>query len=318
MTGKCKPGKVSRTVSTSPLTLDLTVMCTSGVKVPTPGASTQFVLPPATVAGTMTAVVTSTPFVATPAPVVEQPGMHARDFPTLRLSESPELLPSFGLSSSSPSPTLPWGAAEDSSPPFSPNCVQAGHSQDVPDEGKSPPTGGVLLPTTLDDFHDSGLGDPITYARCEKFPGSESPLSLPVYAWPSGSVFLLDPTVLQTVLASGTSALPAEGTSTATPPMDSGEGRLLEMGLPGCLYRFSESGRLPFTDGNPAYGLQLHHPRFLELVGAPESARLLHCSPTFWVDQLGKEQAMAAAINLQRDAGVMLSNLQILSQLLWR
>ena len=71
---------------------------------------------------------------------------------------------------------------------------------------------------------------------------------------------------------------------------------------------------LPFTDGNPAYGLQLHHPRFLELVGAPESARLLDCSPSFWVEQLGKEEAMAAAINLQRDAGVMLSNLQILSQ----
>ena len=32
------------------------------------------------------------------------------------------------------------------------------------------------------------------------------------------------------------------------------------------------------------------------------------------MEQLGKEHAMAAAINLQRDAGVMLSNLQILSQ----
>ena len=49
-------------------------------------------------------------------------------------------------------------------------------------------------------------------------------------------------------------------------------------------------------------------------MGAPESARLLDCSPSFWVEELGKEQAMAAAINLQRDAGVMLSNLQILSQ----
>ena len=74
------------------------------------------------------------------------------------------------------------------------------------------------------------------------------------------------------------------------------------------------SGGLPFSDENPAYGLQIHHPRFLEFVGAPESARLLDCSPTFWVDQLGKEQAMVAAINLQRDAGVMMSNLQILSQ----
>ena len=34
-------------------------------------------------------------------------------------------------------------------------------------------------------------------------------------------------------------------------------------------------------------------------MGAPESARLLHCSPSFWVEELGKEQAMAAAVNLQ-------------------
>ena len=69
-----------------------------------------------------------------------------------------------------------------------------------------------------------------------------------------------------------------------------------------------------FEDGNPAFGLQLHHPRFLKFVGAPRSAHLLYHSPTFWVDKLGKEQAMAAAVNLHRDAGIMLSNLQILSQ----
>ena len=163
VTGKCKRGKVSRPVSTSPPTLDLTVMCTPGVKILPPGASTQVVLPPATVASTVTAVGTSTPFVATPAPVVEQPEMQAKE------SELPNLLPSFGLSSSSPSPTLPWGAAEDSSPPFLPNRVQVGCSQDVLDEDSSfsvsplspglfflpprgstsPPAGGVLLPTTL-------------------------------------------------------------------------------------------------------------------------------------------------------------------------
>ena len=137
---------------------------------------------------------------------------------------------------------------------------------------------GVLLLTTLDDFDDSVLGDPITYARCEHFPGSESPLSLPVYAWPSDSACLLDPAVLQTVLTSGTSSQPAAGTSAAAPPLDLGAGRLLESRLPSCPYRFSGSGGLPFSDGNPAYGLQLHHPRFLEFVGAPESDRLLDCS----------------------------------------
>ena len=99
---------------------------------------------------------------------------------------------------------------------------------------QSPLAEGVLLPTTLDDFDDSVSGDPITYARCEHFPGS------------SGSTFLLDPTVFQTVLASGTSSLPPAGTSAAAPPTDLGDGRLLETGLPGCPYRFSESGGLPF------------------------------------------------------------------------
>ena len=217
--------------------------------------------------------------------------MHAKGFPTLRLVESAELLPSFGLSSPSPSPTLPWGAAEGSSPPFSPNRVQAGPSQDAPDEDSlftvsplspglffrppqgsgSPPAGGVLLPTTLDDFDDSILGDPIIYARCEQFPGSESTLSLPVCVairFGLSAGFYSS----QTVLAPGSSALPAQGPSTAAPPLALGEGTLLETGLPGCPYRFSGSDDIPFTDGNPAYGLQLHHPRFLELVGAPESA----------------------------------------------
>ena len=93
-----------------------------------------------------------------------------------------------------------------------------------------------------------------------------------------------------------------------------GGGQVITDGTTGLSVPILGVRRLPFTYGNPAYGLQLHHPLFLELVGAPESARLLDCSPTFWVDQFGKEQAMAAAINLQRDAGVMLSNLQILSQ----
>ena len=70
------------------------------------------------------------------------------------------------------------------------------------------------------------------------------------------------------------------------------------------------------ADTNPAYGMQLsYHPRFLEFIGAPESARLLYRSPTFWSQRMGEEDAVAAAINLQRDAGVMLSNLQILPQL---
>ena len=266
----------------------------------------------------MTGLYTSTPAVATTVPVVRQPDPKAKEVPTLRLSESPDLLPSFRLSSPSPSPTLPWSTAEDSSAPFSPNRVREGHYQDVRPtrEGEAAPSEGVLLPTMLADFDDSVLGDPISYVRFEQFPGSESPLSLPVYAWPPSSAFLMDSAVVRTVLTPGKSERRTAEISVADPPAAAGEDRLLETGQPGCPYRFLESGELPFTDGNPAYGLQLHHPRFLELVGAPESACLLDCPPSFWVEHFGKEPTMAVAINLQRliASGVMLSNLQILSQ----
>ena len=50
VTGRCKPGKVSRTVSKTPLTLDLTVVCMTSAVVPPPGVSSDAVVPPATVA----------------------------------------------------------------------------------------------------------------------------------------------------------------------------------------------------------------------------------------------------------------------------
>ena len=265
VTGKCRPGRVSRTVSTSPLMLDLTVMCTPDTEILQPGAAAQGVPPPGTMTNTVAGFDTSTPVVATLVPVVGQPDPKAKELPTLRLSESSDLLPSFGLSSSSSSPTLPWGSAEDSSPSFSPTgCVRG----------------------TLRMFRAR-----VVCLMCHRFHQNSS----------FGLLGRAEQPRLRGVL------LPYC-------PVVAGEDRLLETGLPGCPYRFLESGKLPFTDGNPAYGLQLHHPRFLELVGAPESARLPDCSPSFWEEHLGKEQAMAAAINLQRDVGVMLSNLQILSQ----
>ena len=68
------------------------------------------------------------------------------------------------------------------------------------------------------------------------------------------------------------------------------------------------------ADMDPVYGLQLHHPRFLEYVGAPESARLLTRTPGHWVQTMDREDAVAAALQLQHDAGLMTSNLQILGQ----
>ena len=70
VTARYKPGKVSITVSRTPLTLDLTVVCTTSAVVPPPGGPSDTV-PPASVANDKIDVRTSVPVVTTPAPVVE-------------------------------------------------------------------------------------------------------------------------------------------------------------------------------------------------------------------------------------------------------
>ena len=56
-------------------------------------------------------------------------------------------------------------------------------------------------------------------------------------------------------------------------------------------------------------------PHLLEYVGAPESARLTSRSPEYWVHHMGREKALGAALQLQHDAGLILSNVQVLQQL---
>ena len=68
-------------------------------------------------------------------------------------------------------------------------------------------------------------------------------------------------------------------------------------------------------DFTPAYGVQLHDPRLLEYVGSPESARLLSRSPEYWLHHMGREKTLWAALQLQHDAGLIISNVQVLQQL---
>ena len=84
----------------------------------------------------------------------------------------------------------------------------------------------------------------------------------------------------------------------------------------GCLFRMTsydvESDGPNFA---PEHGVQLHDPRLLEYVSAPESARLTSRSPEYWVHHMGREKALSAALQLQHDAGLILSNFQVLQQL---
>ena len=47
---------------------------------------------------------------------------------------------------------------------------------------------------------------------------------------------------------------------------------------------------------------------------APESARLLSRTLEYWVYHMGRDRAMSAALHLQHDAGLILSNPQVLGQ----
>ena len=84
----------------------------------------------------------------------------------------------------------------------------------------------------------------------------------------------------------------------------------------GCLFRMTsydvESDGPNFA---PEHGVQVHDPRLLEYVGAPESARQTSRNPEYWVHHMGREKVLSAALQLQHDAGLILSNVQVLQQL---
>ena len=87
-------------------------------------------------------------------------------------------------------------------------------------------------------------------------------------------------------------------------------------GRQGCQFRmtsYAEEHSGP--DFTPAYGVQLHDPRLLKYVGAPESARLLTRSPEYWLHHMGREKTLSATLQRQHDAGLILSNVQVLQQL---
>ena len=75
-------------------------------------------------------------------------------------------------------------------------------------------------------------------------------------------------------------------------------------GVPGCPYRMMHNDSTDNADVDPVYGIQLHHPRFLEFIGAPESDRLLNWAPDHWVRTMDREDAVVAALQLQHDAGL--------------
>ena len=86
-------------------------------------------------------------------------------------------------------------------------------------------------------------------------------------------------------------------------PTSGASPRVLD-GMRGCQYRMASYDQESCgPDFSPAYGIQLHDPRLLEYVGAPESARLLSRSPEYWLHQLGHEKTrLRSSFSATRDS----------------
>ena len=138
-------------------------------------------------------------------------------------------------------------------------------------------------------------------------------LPLPLLPLPTSSVLPLEPVMAPSAAASPDLSQKGPfdvGQSTSV----SGTAPLVLDNLLGCQYRMTSYDTAALTDVDPAFGLQLHHPRFLEYVRAPELARLLSRPPEYWLHHMDREEAVSAALQLQQDAGLMMTYLQIFSQ----
>ena len=87
-----------------------------------------------------------------------------------------------------------------------------------------------------------------------------------------------------------------------------GQSPLVLNSMPGCQFHMTSYDDHDNRDDlDPAYGIHLHDPRMMEYMGAPESARLLGRSPQYWLEHMGRDWAVAAALRLHHDARLIMS-----------
>ena len=97
---------------------------------------------------------------------------------------------------------------------------------------------------------------------------------------------------------------------------DPGQSPIVMDSMAGCQYRMtSYEERMNVSDMDPSYRIHMHDPRVIEYMGAPESARLLGRTPEYWLEHMGRERTIQAALRLHHDASLIMTNIQIRSQL---
>ena len=99
-----------------------------------------------------------------------------------------------------------------------------------------------------------------------------------------------------------------------TEPADTSDHPLIAFGLTGCPYRMTTYREEDVAQMDTAFGMHLHRPIFLECIGTPESARLLGRPPAEWLQVMDHQDVLVDAMQLQRDAAIMASNMAVISQ----
>ena len=182
------------------------------------------------------------------------------------------------------------------------------------------------LPQVLDTFSDPVLGNPIAVAQCILVSGSDTPLTSPVYMMPSGLAYIPGQSSVQT-LWRRQHPLGRRGGPPVCPGLLRflGKDHLMPM-LPRWIRRIVLWSRRDCQAVRISYYL-LHRTSSRRFesgfwIAAPSPPVYRGAGvcwsvvsfPTCWVERLGEKDAMVAAVNLQWDAGLMSSNLQILLQ----
>ena len=82
----------------------------------------------------------------------------------------------------------------------------------------------------------------------------------------------------------------------------------------GCVFRNTSYRSSDYDAPSGEFGLPIQHQWFLEWIEVPQSACLLEMGAGRWLDHLSCDEAVGAAVQLQRDVGLMQTNLDVLDQ----
>ena len=220
------------------------------------------------------------------------------------------------------------GTVADYAPPAVPPVESVVNS---PSRGVPEDSGGSWIPefvpdSVADTSHDGGF---LQLLREPRTPLTVTPPVSPMVTDTSTPTEVPNSQREHTPVPSMSPVLPA-GEVTADPgpdlsregPFDArdadhvpGQSPVVMESMAGCQYRMTSYEERVNSDMDPSYGIHMHDPRVIEYMGAPESAHLMGRTPEYWLEHMGRERTIQAALRLHHDASLIMTNIQIMSQL---